>query len=235
MPIETGLKWGEEFPGFYQMYIRPRSEETSIFINGIQYSGNIVVYAVGNRINIVNDLDIESYVKSLLSAQIPSPVENEVMAAMAILARTNAYYAVSHHQEAFWHVSAADVGYQGSGLIAPIVANDESSRFHPQPDSRLFAKKENRFPFAATWTEHSAGKTAAYQTMFRKEVFAPSPCVEAPHAAMDRKEAKWNYSISKKSLANLLDIPQVTSIELFADSAIEQSIWPSRQRRTRFP
>ena len=85
--IESGLKWGEEFPGLYQLYIQPRSEETSIFINGIQYNGNIAIYAVGNRINIVNDLDIESYVKSLLSVQLSTPMESEVMAAMAILAQ----------------------------------------------------------------------------------------------------------------------------------------------------
>lgn len=216
--IDSGLKWGEEFPGLYQFYIQPRSEETAIFINGIQYSGNIAIYAVGHRINIVNDIDIESYVKSLLSVQLSSPMENEVMAAMAILARTNAYYTVSHHPDAFWNVAAADVGYQGSGLIAPTSAPMkavDSTRHlilvHPKDGKSL--------PFATAWTEHSAGKTAAYQTMFRKEAFAPSPCVDAPHAALDRKEAKWNYSIANKSLARLLDVPRISSIELFTDSS----------------
>jgi len=214
--IESGLKWGEEFPGLYQFYIQPRSEETSIFINGIQYSGNIAIYAVGNRINIVNDIDIESYVKSLLSAQLFSPTENEVMAAMAILARTNAYYTVSHHRDAFWNVAASDAGYQGSGLISPTSASMkavDSTRHlilvHPKDGKSL--------PFATAWTEHSAGKTAAYQTMFRKEVLTTSPCIEAPHAALDRKETKWSYVTTNKSLAHLLDVPHISSIELFTD------------------
>ena len=215
--IEAGLKWGEEFPGIYQLYIKPRSEDTSIFINGIQYSGNVAVYAVGDRINIVNDLDIETYVKSQLSYQITHPMESEVMAALAILARTNAYYAVSHHKDVFWHVCAADVGYQGSGLIAPssttIKAVDSTRNLilvHPKDGVSL--------PFATAWTEHCAGKTAAYATMFRKEAFALSSGVEAPHALLDRKDSKWNYSISKKALAHLLDVPQIASIELFVDS-----------------
>src|SRR3990167_4559555 len=41
--LENGLKWGEEFPGIHQLYIKPRSNETSIFINGIQYSGSVAV------------------------------------------------------------------------------------------------------------------------------------------------------------------------------------------------
>lgn len=216
--IDKGIKWGEEFPGIYQLYIQPRSEETSIFINGVQYSGSIIIYAVGNRINIVNDIDIESYVKSVLSLQISSPLEGEALAALAILARTNAYYAIAHHQDVFWNIAATDVGYQGAGLIAP------SSPAMKAVDSTrhliLVHQKDGKsLPFATAWTEHSAGQTASFQTMFRKDVFSPCSGVAAPHAALDRKEAKWSYSISKKTLAHLLDIHQISSIEPFVDSA----------------
>ena len=66
--LDNGLKWGEEFPGIHQIYIKPRSSETSIFINGIQYAGSIAIYGVGQSINIVNDIDIESFVKSKLTS-----------------------------------------------------------------------------------------------------------------------------------------------------------------------
>lgn len=214
--VEDGLKWGEEFPGFYQFYLQPRSEETAIFINGIQYSGSLAIFAVGNRINIVNELDIESYIKGLLSSQLSSPLESEVMAALAILARTNAYYAVSRHRDVFWHTSAAETGFQGIALIAPDSAIEkavDATRHlilvHPTDGRSL--------PFATTWTEHSAGKTTAYQTIFRKEGLAPAAGVDAPHAALDRKESKWSYSLPKKTLAHLLDVPQVKNIELFID------------------
>lgn len=213
---ETGIKWGEEFPGFYQLYLQPRSGETSIFINGIQYAGSIAIYAIGNRISIVNDIDIESYVKGLLSLQITHPLESEVMAALAILARTNAYYVVSRHHDAFWQVSASDVGYQGNALIGPNSAIEkavDATRHlilvHPMEGKNL--------PFATLWTEHSAGKTAPYHTMFRSDGWAPPKGVDAPHAALDRKDSKWSFTMSKKALAQLLDISQINGIELFTD------------------
>lgn len=216
--IESGLKWGEEFPGYFQLYVQPRSSETSIFVNGIQYSGSIAIYAIGNRINIVNDIDIESYVKGLLSLQISSPLESEVMAALAILARTNAYYAVSRAPNAFWHTSASEVGFQGNALVDPnsliekaVDATRHLILVHPMDGKNL--------PFATLWTEHSAGKTAAYHTMFRSDAWAPPTGVDAPHAALDRKDCKWSYSLSKKSLARLLGVEQIKSVELFTDSA----------------
>src|SRR5579872_496000 len=57
--LDNGLKWGEEFPGIHQMYIKPRSADTSIFVNGIQYNGGVAIFGVAGTINIVNDIDIE--------------------------------------------------------------------------------------------------------------------------------------------------------------------------------
>src|SRR3990167_724504 len=60
--LDNGLKWGEEFAGIHQIYIKPRSSESSIFINGIQYGGAIAIFGIAGTINIVNDIDIEDYV-----------------------------------------------------------------------------------------------------------------------------------------------------------------------------
>jgi stage II sporulation protein D len=215
---ENGLKWGEEFPGVHQIYIKPRSSDTTIFINGIQYSGSIAIYGVSSTINIVNDLDIESYVKANLTSQFIAPLEPEVMSALAILARTDAYYhATRASQNSFWHVDAHDINYQGAALVVSNSSIDravESTRHlilvHPEEGRNL--------PFATTWTENSAGKTAPYSSIFRKDTFAPEKGVDAPHAALARLESKWTYQIGKKTLAHLLDVAQISSIELFIDS-----------------
>jgi stage II sporulation protein D len=215
--LETGLKWGEEFPGIHQFYIKPRSPETSIFVNGIQYSGAIAVFGVSGSINIVNDIEIEDYVKAVLSQQFISPLEPEVLSALAILARTDAYYRATTSNDSFWHIASAESGYQGSALVvqdSPIDRSVESTKHlilvHPNEGLNL--------PFATAWTEHSAGKTASYQSIFRKEGFAPDVGVESPHAALARQDSKWSYSISKKSLSQLLDVSNIKSVELFIDS-----------------
>lgn len=215
--LENGLKWGEEFPGIHQFYIKPRSSETSIFVNGIQYKGAIAIFGVSGAINIVNDIDIESYVKSTLTTQFPSSLEPEVLSALAILARTDAYYHAIRNQLSFWHVFAQDSGYSGSALI---VSNSPIERAVDSTHHLILVHPENgkNLPFATAWTEHSAGKTAGYEAIFRKEAFAPEKGVEAPHAALARQESKWTFQIGKEKLAKLLDLNQIKSIEVFIDS-----------------
>ena len=215
---EGGLKWGEEFPGIHQIYIKGRSPDTAIFIDGIQYTGGIAIYGVSGTVNIVNDIDIESYVKALLTSQFPSPLEPEVMSSLAILARTDAYYRAMQNEDSFWHVAASDVNYAGNALVVPNSLIDRS--VDKTRDLILVRNEgEKNIPFPTAWTEHSAGKTAAYESLFRKESGAPEKGVEAPHAALARKNTKWSYQISKKTLAQHLGIPQVKSIETFLDKS----------------
>lgn len=215
---ENGLKWGEEFPGIHQIYIKPRSPDTAIFINGIQYNGGVAIYGVAGMINIVNDIEIESYVKSILTSQFPSPLEPEVMSSLAILARTDAYYHAIKNEESFWHVAASDTNYTGSALV---VDNSFVDRAVDKTRHLILVHPdgEKNMPFPTAWTEHSAGKTASYESIFRKESISPEKGVEAPHAALSRKDTKWSYQISKKTLAQKLGIPQIKSIEAFIDKS----------------
>lgn len=215
--LESGLKWGEEFPGIHQIYIKPRSSETSIFINGIQYSGAVAVYGVSGSINIVNDIDIESYVKSKLTSQFLTPLEPEVMSSLAILIRTDAYFhSTKANANSFWHVNAKEIDYQGSALVvqnSPIDRAVESTRYL----ILLHGEKGKKHPFATTWTEHSAGKTIPYSQIFRKESLAPEKGVDAPHAAIAREESKWTYQIGRKTLAHMFNLSQISALELFID------------------
>ncbi|MBI5273210.1 MAG: SpoIID/LytB domain-containing protein [Chlamydiia bacterium] len=215
--LENGLKWGEEFPGIHQIYIQPKSPDTAIFINGIQYAGGVAIYGINGTINIVNDLDIESYVKSILTTQFPAPAEPEVLSALAILTRTDAYYQAMKNQSSFWHVDASSRNFSGNALV---VSNSPVDRAVETTRHLILVHSEEgkNAPFPTAWTEHSAGKTASYETIFRKEATAPVKGVEAPHAALARQESKWTYLIAKKTLANLLEIPQVKSVEVFLDT-----------------
>lgn len=213
---EKGLKWGEEFPGIHQIYVKPRSKETSVFVNGIQYAGAIAIFGVGGTINIINDIDIEDYIKSILSIQFPSPLEPETLSALAITARTDAYYQVTKSKDSFWHIVASDVDYQGAAMVVPnspidrtVLASKGLILVHPVGQKNL--------PFAAHWTEHCAGKTASYHSLFRKNGNSAEVGVDAPHALIAKQDSKWHYAITKKNLAHLLDIPEIKSIELFVD------------------
>lgn len=111
-----GLKWGEEFPGVYQLQITPDKPDITTLVDGIEYRGSIYVYDIGGKISVVNELDIEDYVHSLLSLHVDSNKHEEALAAAAIAARTGAYHVASNAQNAYWHLDAKHAGYQGHAV-----------------------------------------------------------------------------------------------------------------------
>jgi stage II sporulation protein D len=177
-----GIKWGQEFPGIHQILLAPRSKETSILVNGIQYKGAIAIYKINNKINIVNIIDVESYLKSFLTSQFKYPLEYEAMAAVTIAARTTAYFQIYKNKDSYWHVDGKKINYQGSSLVIPdsAITNAVESTHNLILVNTI---EENPLPFAALWTEHCAGKTAPFHIIFRKDLNAPKEGVEVLHAA----------------------------------------------------
>ncbi len=210
----SGLKWGQEFSGIHQIYIVPRKADASILVNGIQYQGNLLVYKTGNKINIVNEVDIESFIKSTLPCKLPQFYENEVMAAVAIAERTSAYYYAEKYAGSFYHIAADVARYQGCVLVT---ADSPASSAVDATRDLIMVGPEKK-PFIACWTEHSAGKTAPYHTIFRTDEAAPQEGVEAPHAALDRAESKWSATFDRQQIAGEFAIGNLQSIGLFVDT-----------------
>lgn len=111
--LSDGLKWGEAFPGLYQLQIRPEDGNTSTSIDRKEYAGLINIYDIGGALSVVNDVQIEEYVRSIVSNFNNENYPNEVMAALSIVARTNAYYQAAHPKTNFWAIDAQKVGYNG--------------------------------------------------------------------------------------------------------------------------
>ncbi len=211
-----GLRWGNDFIDIYQIRLEPRSAESTILVDGIQYSGGIVIYAVQGKLHVVNELPIENYIYSLLSTQFTDLSENEVISALAIVARTDAYYSILKDPGAFWHVDAKEVGYQGSALNRPnslIQKNLEQTKHLILTHTTEGTKS----PFPAKWTLHSGGKTAQYTAIFRHDASFSNVSVLAPHAALDRTGSKWQYTISKELLGQKFQLQGIQSIQPYVD------------------
>src|SRR5207247_341963 len=117
---------------------------------------------------VINEVDIENYLKSTLTSQFPELDNSEVMESIAIVARTQAYFFVQKNPEATWHVEAAKAGYDGYGLVLQNVLIDKAIE-----STRHMVLTFENSPFAASWTKDSAGKTASFANIFRKNL--PSP------------------------------------------------------------
>jgi stage II sporulation protein D len=209
---ENGLVWGELIPGIFQIRLVPADAQSTLLVNGIEYRGCVEVYDIKGELHVVNEVDIERYLKSILTAQFPLPLDEEVMDAIAITARTHAYYLVDRKQKAYWHIDGTSVGYQGYALTLQNLHVDRSIN-----NTRHMVMTWHGNPFPATWTKDSAGKTADFATIFRKEVSAPQG-VDAPFAAHERQSHTWTFSISREELAKALGAVKVSGFDLYRDT-----------------
>jgi stage II sporulation protein D len=211
-PSENSMKWGSHLPpGINQMRIVPDDSQCTTLVNGIQYKGCVEVYCMNGQLNIVNEIDIESYLKSTLTAQFPEELDKDVMEAIAIVARTNAYYFISRNQQARWHIDNQDGSYLGYAVTLQNLHVDRAIE-----NTKHTILTLNNEPFAATWTKDSAGKTAQWATIFRKN----APCaagVSAPFAQMGREKRAWTHIISKSSFAKALGMTKIAKADLYLD------------------
>lgn len=207
----SGIKWGDLFEGVQQIRLVPGDSQSSLLVNGIQYKGCLDIYGIADTINIVNEVDVETYLKTTLPDQLSHEMTGEALHALVIAARTNAYNLVARGSSAVWHVDAADVGYNGYAMA---MRNNVLDRAIDTTEHVVLTYKSQ--PFAATWNENSAGKTASFASIFRKAAVAPMGVV-APLAAHDREAHRWSLVVSKTELAKAAGLKGVNSIDLYLD------------------
>lgn len=215
-PRDGGLKWGEYFPGVFQVAFVPDDPQTTVLVNGIEYKGTIYVYQIGhNKISVVNEVDIEDYVKSVLALEFDAALSSEAMAAVAIAARTDAYFQREKNLKRFWHITAANAGYKGFAVTHRpngVDAAVDSTRYLVLNDL------VSRGSFPAKWTRHSGGKTAPYRSLFRLDEPGPQESVEAPYAMMNREETTWTCTVSRQELAAMVKLQNLSDLMVYRES-----------------
>ena len=214
---QAGLKWGEVIPGIQQMRIVPSDAQSSVLVNGIEYRGCIEIYNIQGVLSIVNEVDIENFLKSTLSVEAPNVSDPKVLDALAIVARTNAYYLASRNYHKQWQLKGDECNYLGYGVTLQHLGIDRAIE-----NTKHMILTYKSQPFAATWTEDSAGRTANFCNIFRKQVLAPDG-VAAPMAAKDREKHHWALSLTKQELAHLLGVQKIASITPYLDQQSEKT------------
>lgn len=157
-----GIKWGEEFVGYYQLKIVPDEKETSLVVGGIEYKGVLYVYDIAGKLSVINEVDMEEYVSSVLSVQIDHPVSKETMNALAIACRTDAYHQATHAQNPYWHVDATKTGYLGSAVKKRSYGVDRAvfdTRYMVLNQSTVYAGDQiTTFPTSIVSRRHPEGR-----------------------------------------------------------------------------
>lgn len=175
-----GLKWGESFPGLYQLKIEPDDNATLVTINGHDYEGLVYVYDIGGTISIVNQIPIEDYVRSILVNYQNQNLEVETLAALAIVARTNAYFQAVNPKNTYWAIDAQKVGFQGR-VPGNSSIEDAAKQTRYMIMSRTGVYEGVATPFAAQFGNLSTGQSA-------KDIQVSKITVEEANAMAQRGE-----------------------------------------------
>ncbi|MBI5274405.1 MAG: hypothetical protein HY860_05060 [Chlamydiales bacterium] len=218
LPQSDGLKWGEGFPSVYQIQIIPSSLDTSILVDGIEYRGCLEAYQIGNKISLLNEVDIENYVSSVMTSNFGfKKLSPTVLECLAIIFRTNAYYTSLKNQDVYWQVAAKDVQY--GGYATTLVDFDIETAINKTRNLTMTYKDS---PFPCTFTANCAGITAAYGSIFKKQVATPIG-VESLLAKKEREHVKWEFVLDAPHFSELCNIKPITQIDLFVDSSSKKA------------
>lgn len=214
-PHPDGISWGESFLGISSIRIVP-ADASSLLINGIEYRGCIEVHGTQKGCFIINEVDVERYLKSILTFQLSEEIHSEVLEAAAIVARTHAYFNAKENSSSLWHIDAQDVNYSGAGLTLQNIPVEQAINH-----TRNMVMTFHGALFPAAWTKNSAGKTAEFSAIFRKNVQAPRG-VALPMTAKSRARYGWFFEISKQQLAHLLGSQRIDDLSLYQDKESEK-------------
>lgn len=154
--LASGLRWGEEFPGIYQLQLIPEDQSVSISVDGVEYRGMLYIYDIGGTISIVNRVPIEDYLISTLPKRYQEHLPEEALSAIAITARTDALYKAQNPTNRFWSVDGAEVGYRG--VESELEGSEMERAIHATRHmvlSKTGAYEGVVTPFPATWEARS--------------------------------------------------------------------------------
>ncbi|CDR33386.1 SpoIID/LytB domain-containing protein [Criblamydia sequanensis] len=159
-PIEAtsaGIKWGEGFPGIHQLLIVPDHIGTTIALDGKEYQGSLYVYEIDGKLNAINRIGVEELLYSVLSQDFNEYTPQELLASLAIVARTNAYFLADNPKNPFWTLDAEQINYNGinRSLYNPAVEEAvRHTRYMVLSKKSSFDAVSSTFP--AFWADASS-------------------------------------------------------------------------------
>ncbi len=208
---KDGIFWEENYPGVFQIRIVPSDASVNILVNGIQYKGCVEICEVGGKLAVLNEVDVENYLKATLAKQRVPSVHPEVLNSLAIAARTNLYYLIDQNHSFSWDLEAAEQNYVGHALTAQNPFLEKAIR-----ETAHVVMSYEKAPFATAWGVDSGGHTASYASIFRKNTKGPQGVFFAA-SEQNREKRKWSFTLPKSELAKRLKVSDVSGMDLFVD------------------
>lgn len=205
LPMVKGIAWGEHFPDTYQFVVIPKNREKTFILDGVQHEGVLYVYQIDGKLSLVNELPLESYVRSVVSTQAEETLHAEALASLAVCVRTHALWSRNMKTEGFWHLYGPDVGFIGMAgasrnSAAQVAASTTDGMVLRDPQ---FPQNDGLFP--AAWTGQCRG---AREESFSEDSLKSHTVVGDKPKGLKRskndKPQQWSCEISNNDFVNKL-------------------------------
>lgn len=188
---------GVSFP-FASVTLRPRG--SPIRVGNRQYLGDLQVQAQGERLDVRNVLDLESYVAGVLFSEMPSSFPREALRAQAVASRTYAYHRLL--QGGSLASTDADQVYDGLSSRAAFASEIVAS-------TRGEVLEEDGEVLKAYFSSTCGGATGSAEEVFlepRRRALSGTRC----DWCRESPRYRWSRSIPTARLAQRLGIPGPT-------------------------
>ncbi len=100
------------------LLIEPRSG-TELFVNGHIYRGTLSVHRIDGSLTVVNYVDVENYVKGVMTNEMPASWDEEALKAQAVAARSYAIYHILRYPDRHYNIESTKIQYKGKDTEHP--------------------------------------------------------------------------------------------------------------------
>jgi stage II sporulation protein D len=84
-----------------------------LLVNGRAYRGAVSVHRTEGSLAVVNYVDIENYVKGVMTNEMVASWDEEALKAQAVVARTFAVYHILRYPDRYYNIEATKIQYKG--------------------------------------------------------------------------------------------------------------------------
>ncbi len=173
----------------------------NIHFNGKYYRGILMIIpeSDNDRFWVINVLDMESYLKGVLAAEIPHSWHIEALKAQAIAARTYAYEKVlNNSSKSKYDVCATDMSQVYGGI-----SSERESTTKAVNETKNYILTYKKRPIAAFFHSTCGGSTDDAEYVWGKKFpylrrTTCKYCSKSPHS-------KWTYTVSLSDLKKRLE------------------------------
>jgi len=159
-------------------------------VNGTPYRGSVEVSARPNgRLLVVNRIDLESYVRSVVGAEMPSRWPLDCLVAQAVAARSYALSQWSARRKGAYHLGKSELAYRG-------LASEHERISRCVAASRGVVLMYGGRVLPAYYHAVCGGHTVPVERVFDVPSIPPLAGVECPYCA-GAKFYRWRSDVSK--------------------------------------